>query len=153
MSDTMKEGPSGSNDEEEVAATKAPEAQTEDESPMDLGIGAEVARCTSEDPKATALKLLREGDPEKFNTWKDTQKERIDLSGVNFSGLDLTQYDLSGADLTGAILVNVTGLRHDILSTCILLDITVDRRSEGILNAATTLVRKSWKRSGSEEDY
>ncbi|MFC1810389.1 pentapeptide repeat-containing protein [Patescibacteria group bacterium] len=152
MSNTMDEGPRDRDDDEVVA--------TDDESMFDvkpMPIAAAAIGLISEAQKRDALKLIREEDPEKFNTWKNNREE-IDLSGADLSGLDLSGFDLSGvnldgADLSGAILVNVKGLRADMLSQCILFDITVDRNSEGILNAATTLVRKSWKRSGSEENY
>ena len=152
MSDTMKKGPRDGDDEEVVA--------TEDEPMFDLKprpIAAAAMGLILEAQKRDVLKLIREEDHEKFNTWKGNKKE-IDLSGADLSGLDLSGFDLSGvnlsgADLTGATLVNVTGLTADMLSKCVLFDVTVDSNTEGILNAATTLVRKSWKRSGSEEDY
>ena len=158
MSNTIKEEPRSGDDErprddDEVVAT-------DDESMFDvkpIPLAAAAISLILEAQKRDALKLIREEDPEKFNTWKNNRKE-IDLSGADLSGLNLSQFNLSGvnlsgADLTGATLVNVTGLTADMLSKCVLFDVTVDRNSEGILNAATTLVRRSWKRSGSEEDY
>lgn len=103
-----------------------------------------------EDPKADAINLLHKGDHEGFKLWKEAQNGRLDLSGIDFTGLDLTNFDLSGIDLTGAILVNIKGLSPIMLSSCILFGITVDRITLGMLNAATTEVRKSWNRVGDE---
>lgn len=48
------------------------------------------------------LLSLIEKDPEKFNEWKLTNSEEIDLSEVDFSNMVLKEVDFSGADLNSS---------------------------------------------------
>lgn len=80
------------------------------------------------DMPADVLELLKKGDVENFNTWRDAHQERligiprdttlkgINLAGIDLSGMHFEDADLSGCNLSGANLSRSVFVRTNFAS-------------------------------------